>query len=127
VIGDLWDAINEAITLKDCEVYKFQPPDGNGCSLMTTWEEDDDDLLGDEENASRSTDLWSFYYLFVNKTRKRILLFTATETMKARTISNGDDDDMETEKYIGSVTDVEQDARFDLDPAASESIPISSI
>lgn len=131
VIGELWDAINEAISLKDCDVYRFQPPDSNG-SLMTTWEEEDyDSLEVDHQNngtTTSSTDLWSFYYLFVNKTQKRILLFTATETMKARTsMFSEDDDEDETEKYIGSVTDVEQDARFDLDPAASESIPISNI
>ena len=117
-LEDLWEAINESVPLKDCDVYCFQPPDG---SLMTSWEEDEED---DENTAS--TNLWSFYYLFVNKAQKRILLFTATETMKATTIS--DDDEGTEERYIGT-TEVEPDgqSRFDLDPASTGSIPISSI
>ena len=117
VLEDLWESINEAVPLKDCDVYSFSPPDG---SLVTTWEEEEDD-----ENTA-STNLWSFYYLFVNKATKRILLFTATESMKATTISD-DDEDME-ERYIG-VTEVEPDGRFDLDPADATpgGIPISSI
>lgn len=115
--GDLWEAINESVPLKDCDVYQFQPPDG---SLMTAWEEEEED-----ENTS-STVLWSFYYLFVNKAHKRILLFTATESMKAITIS--DDDEDTEERYIG-VTEAEADGGFDLDPSSATpgGIPISSI
>ena len=121
VLEDLWESINDAVPLRDCDVYSFSPPDG---SLVTTWEDEEED-----ENTA-STNLWSFYYLFVNKTTKRILLFTATESMKATTMSD-DDQDME-ERYIG-VTEAEPDGRFeskfDLDPAAATpgGIPISSI
>lgn len=116
-LGDLWEAINESVPLKDCDVYSFQPPDG---SLMTTWEEDEEDI------NTTSTNLWAFYYLFVNKTQKRILLFTATESMLATAIS--EDDEGIEERFIG-VTDGEPDGRFDMDPAASTSggTPISSI
>lgn len=116
-LGDLWEAINETVSLKDCDVYSFMPPDG---SLMTTWEEDE------EDDHTTSTNLWSFYYLFVDKAQKRILLFTATESMKATAIS--EDDEGIEERYIG-VTEGEPDGRFDLDPASATSggIPISSI
>lgn len=122
LLEDLWESINEAVPLRDCDVYSFSPPDG---SLVTSWDDEEED-----ENTA-STNLWSFYYLFVNKTTKRILLFTATESMKATTMSD-DDQDME-ERYIG-VTEGEPDGRsfeskFDLDPAAATpgGIPISSI
>ena len=118
VLDELWKDVNNSISLQECDVYNFQPPDG---SLMSTWEEEEDD----EHTAS--TNLWSFYYLFVNKVQKRILLFTATESMKATTIS-GDDEDQLEERYIG-VTEPEHGGRFDLDPEAAPpgGIPISSI
>ena len=119
VLQHLWESVNESVPLEECDVYCFTPPDG---SLITTpWEEEDDD----EHTAS--TNLWSFYYLFVNKAQKRILLFTATEYMKATTVSDVDEE-LE-ERYIGVTEQTEPDGRFDLDPAAAPpgGIPVSSI
>lgn len=118
VLQELWKAVNESIALPECDVYSFQPPDG---SLMSTLEDEDD-----EDENTASTNLWSFYYLFVDRAQKRILLFTATESMQATTVA--EDDEAVEERFIG-VTDFEHDDRFDLDPAASPpgGIPVSPI
>ncbi|KAI8910727.1 Maf1 regulator-domain-containing protein [Powellomyces hirtus] len=55
----IWAAIDEAISLSECEMYSFNPD-------------------GDEEpDAEEQGNLWSFYYFFTNRRQKRIVFFTA--------------------------------------------------
>ena len=55
VLEQLWAAVNEAVVLKDCEVFSYIP-----------------DLDSDPFSASS---LWSFNFFFVNKPLKKILFF----------------------------------------------------
>ncbi|KAI8826930.1 Maf1 regulator-domain-containing protein [Fimicolochytrium jonesii] len=55
----IWAAIDEAICLKECDIYSFNP---------------DGDV---EPDAEEQGNLWSFYYFFVNRRQKRIVFFTA--------------------------------------------------
>ncbi|KAI8590312.1 RNA polymerase III-inhibiting protein maf1 [Geranomyces variabilis] len=55
----IWAAIDEAISLSECEMYSFNP-DGDS-----------------EPDAEEQGNLWSFYYFFTNRRQKRIVFFTA--------------------------------------------------
>jgi hypothetical protein len=58
LITELWSAMDEVIHLGECIVYQWTA---------------DDDIQKDE--------LWSFHYLVVNKTLKRIVYFSCKESM----------------------------------------------
>jgi hypothetical protein len=53
-LAELWAAVNDSIDLRECEVYSFE-----------------EDL---EDNS-----LWSFHYIFVNKSLRRVVFFTCNE------------------------------------------------
>jgi hypothetical protein len=73
----LWSAVDDAIVLHECEVYSYVPPSGD----------DDDDPLGFltqslDDDSDNVVPLWTFNFFFVNKSLKRIVLFTCVQTMK---------------------------------------------
>ncbi|GKY94449.1 RNA polymerase III-inhibiting protein maf1 [Mayamaea pseudoterrestris] len=109
LIVDLWNALDEHMQLKECEIYSWNNAD----------------------MASEELWLWSFHYLFVNKALKRIVLFTCSESMQAHLPQSEDDDDegegaVDDEPQVVSGSrqlsaDLEsEDANFDLDPSAAQ-------
>jgi len=82
----LWSAVDEAVELKECDVYSYQSDHEN-------------DPFGEKGSV------WSFNYFFYNKKQKRILYFScrglsksavelsATTTDFARYNSDDDDDE----------------------------------
>jgi len=93
---EMWKAIDEVIVLSESEVYSYVPPS----------RDDDDDPLGfltqtieDNYEAGSNTSvipLWTFNFFFVNKSLKRIVLFTCAQAMR-----NGDGGDEEEEEELG--------------------------
>jgi molybdenum-dependent DNA-binding transcriptional regulator ModE len=59
-LEELWNAVNDVIELKESNVYSF-----------------DYEFADDDDSANNS--LWSFHYLFVNKSVRRIVFFTCSE------------------------------------------------
>lgn len=143
-LTDLWSSIDAVINLAECDVYSYQPVSaddqdddpmafltetltegyataGNAGSPTSIESSTASDSLG-----SQPTTMWTFNYFFVNKTVKRIVLFTCVESMR-----NHEPDMHEEEEgafvapSVGDSTEVD----FDLDPAAAPAggIPISSI
>lgn len=91
----LWAALDEAIELKDCEVYTYKS-------------DNETDPFGEEAN------LWSFNYFFYNKRLKRILYLAARAVSKAAAEEADDDDskylyadEEETEADPGMVGEME--------------------
>mmetsp|Transcript_14552 Transcript_14552/g.18387 ORF Transcript_14552/g.18387 Transcript_14552/m.18387 type:complete len:445 (+) Transcript_14552:247-1581(+) len=90
--SQLWNAIDDVIGMNDSEVYSYVPPH----------RDDDDDPLGflktlDNNNGGGDSDnivpLWTLNFFFVNKSMKRIVLFTCVQTMRSDISSNGNEDD----------------------------------
>jgi hypothetical protein len=104
---EMWNAIDNVITLADTEVYSYVPPAINEDPLGFLTQT----LLEGDEDAG--TLLWSFNYFFVNKNLKRILLFSCVETMLAMEVSDEEDEQLVT---LGSYKASE--IGFDMDPAA---------
>lgn len=75
LLDELWAAVEEAVALKDCEVFSYVP-----------------DL--DTDPFSEGA-LWSFNYFFFNKTLKRIVYFSCVARSKyaSSTMIRDDDDD----------------------------------
>mmetsp|Transcript_14308 Transcript_14308/g.18695 ORF Transcript_14308/g.18695 Transcript_14308/m.18695 type:complete len:357 (+) Transcript_14308:388-1458(+) len=143
-LNGMWHTIDQSLQLKDCDVYKFIPPEDNTTSSFLMSSVGEDSMGGSEDGDSSDvaegmspthggggsrthTVLWSFYYLFVNKHLKRILLFSGAESMRQSVYS---DDDEGGERYIqlidgGGVVD----DNFDLDPEANTAggTPISTV
>lgn len=116
-LSKMWNAIDGCISLAETEVYTYVPPaiDEDPLGFLTQT------LLEDGESA---TPLWSFNYFFVNKTLKRILLFSCIETMRSPEVSDEEDEQMVTVgRYKASEVD------FDLDPSSDVAggIPIAGI
>jgi hypothetical protein len=146
-LTELWSSMDSVIHLTDCDVYSYQPTDGDPFFLTQTLTEDSM-LLGNDNTMSGSTTdkptgdsslqsqqpattIWSFNYFFVNKTAKRILLFTCVESMRSLSDEEGgDDDDVGNmpSVVIESVDD-SMESDFDLDPAAAPAggIPVSTV
>ena len=88
-LPSLWSGIDEVIHFSDSEVYSYVPPN----------RDDDDDPLGFLTQTLDSTDhqhvvpLWSFNFFFVNKSLKRIVLFTCVQTMRNDIQSQSIDED----------------------------------
>lgn len=95
---EMWMAVNDVIALRECDVYSF--------------EEDID------EGA-----LWSFHYFFVNKSLRRIVLFTCSERLD----EERRDEVADTEKVSFYSADVTTGDDFDWDPAACMSLPVSTV
>lgn len=131
-LTDLWTTVDSVMTLNECDVFCYQPAvsdDGDPMAFLTqTLTEDhgrnnmnvppDDATSGTDSLSQPSiTTIWSFNYFFVNKTAKRILLFTCVESMKShqREEQLADED---FAVYVPSATDPSE-TDFDLDPEAA--------
>ena len=142
-LADLWSSIHAVINLAECEVYSYQPQDGELMSFLTQTLTEGSIVLGGGEDTSPTptnnekptsesslvseqppTTIWSFNYFFVNKSSKRILLFTCVESMRGFVDAEEDDGDVNVVPSI-MVDAAEED--FDLDPADSPAggIPVS--
>lgn len=101
---ELWSALDELMELKECEIYLWNNADMSGEEL---W-------------------LWSFNYFFVNKTLKRIVFFTCSESMQGHLPVEGEDEEEITEPTSLAAASHQrgdpdaEDANFDLDPAAAQ-------
>ena len=130
-LNEMWDTVDQSVRLKECDVFLFTPPEDSSFLLIAdAIVSQDDGLDEDEEGSSRTAVLWSFYYLFVNKHLKRILLFSCAESMRhVVSISDGDDDN-EVERFVPfSDTAATDNLDFDLDPESSMAggIPFSTM
>lgn len=141
-LTDLWTTVDSVMTLSECDVFCYQPAvsdDGDPMAFLTqTLTEDharnssvnvppDDTTSGTDSVSQPSiTTIWSFNYFLVNKTAKRILLFTCVESMKShqREEQIADED---FAVYVPSTTDANE-TDFDLDPeAAAGGVPVALI
>lgn len=100
-LSQLWQSIDNVVTLSDSHVYTFIPPRDDLSFLTQTLAEDD------------SPPLWSFNYFFVNKQMKRILFFCCVETMQP---TDEEMDQFVTKRVVYS--EQKNESNFDLDPAA---------
>jgi hypothetical protein len=147
-LTELWSSMDSVIHLSDCDVYSYQPNDGDAFFLTQTLTEDSmllgndntmghcstpDKTTGDSSLQSQQppTTIWSFNYFFVNKTAKRILFFTCVESMRSPSDEEEeDDDDFGTlpSMVVESVED-SMESDFDLDPAAAPAggIPVLTV
>jgi hypothetical protein len=104
-LSNLWTAVDAQISLRECDVYSYQPAvtdctddplsfltetllpdrdemdDDNGDEGLAGGRHHATDTAGSSQHTSSSL-LWSFNYFFVNRHLKRIVLFTCIETMK---------------------------------------------
>jgi hypothetical protein len=98
---EMWMAVNDVIDLRECDVYTFE-----------------EEI---EENA-----LWSFHYFFVNKSLRRIVLFTCSEIIDEERFR---EDTEETVAFYNSEAQLVDD--FDWDPsdnvAGGMSVSISTV
>lgn len=69
-LDELWNAVNDVIDLKECNVYSF-----------------DYEFADDDDSANNS--LWNFHYLFVNKSVRRIVFFTCSERISEELMLGG--------------------------------------
>jgi hypothetical protein len=106
-IVDLWNALDQLMQLKECDVYAWNSGDMSSEEL---W-------------------LWSFHYFFVNKTLKRVVFFTCNESMQDRLSMDGSGDEDDEEDVVAPQPIVERQqvddmdsvgAGFDLDPSAAQ-------
>lgn len=161
-LNEMWEAVDQCVSLKQCDVYKFTPSEdasfllaADVAMISSTDDEVDDDYYDDnyyyyphhsagydksdfESQGGRrrnsnndgpaSSVLWSFYFLFVNKHLKRIVLFSCAESMRhmtARISPTNYDDENDVVRFIPfSDAETNDNLDFDLDP---ESIPAGGI
>lgn len=102
--SQLWNAIDDVIGMNDSEVYSYVPPQ---C------DDDDDPLdflktLDGRSDSDSIVPLWTLNFFFVNKSMKRIVLFTCVQTMRNDTSSSGidggdddDEDDIDGVNFVG--------------------------
>jgi len=78
LLSELWNAINDVIDCSDSDVYSYVPPnqfdDGDPLSFLTQ--------TLDGTDGANVLPLWTFNFFFINKSLKRILLFTCVQTMR---------------------------------------------
>mmetsp|Transcript_39254 Transcript_39254/g.91579 ORF Transcript_39254/g.91579 Transcript_39254/m.91579 type:complete len:240 (-) Transcript_39254:223-942(-) len=103
----LWTSIDEVIVLDECEVYSFLlPPDGDG--------DDYQFLLSDEDNDCNEDHhlLWSFNFFFYNRSMKRMVFFTCTESSLLPACDAMEEDSNVGQYYFprGSTDDDQMDA-----------------
>lgn len=88
----LWDAVNDVISFADSDVYSYVPPskfdDGDPLSFLTQ--------TLDGTDGANMVPLWTFNFFFINKSLKRILLFTCVQTMRNE-IASASVDELETD------------------------------
>lgn len=87
----LWSSIEEAITLKDCDVYSYKS----------------DDLESDPFGETAS--VWSFNYFFYNKKMKRILYLACRAKSKA---AGDEEEESETVSKQYYTEDSDTDVRY---------------
>jgi hypothetical protein len=97
-LSHLWNAMDDVIHLKDCEVYSYAPQNKD---------DDDDDPLSfltqTLDGYDGSVPLWTMNYFFVNKKLQRIVLLTCVQTMRTEVEQiRLDDDDTYTERMKDS-------------------------
>ena len=150
-LTDLWTSLNDVIHLPDCDIYSYQPrssddQDDDPMAFLTeTLTEGSVDnnnshaspVMGKNDTSAEetlgsqpsNTTIWTFNYFFVNKTAKRIVLFTCVESMRNHDpgLRENDDDDDEG-AFVPLVAD-STEIDFDLDPASAPAggIPISTV
>jgi len=85
---ELWNAVNDVIGFADSEVYSYVPPnkfdDGDPLSFLTQ--------TLDRTDGTNMVPLWTFNFFFINKSLKRILLFTCVQTMRNEIVSTSVDE-----------------------------------
>jgi hypothetical protein len=97
---ELWTAVNHAIDLRECDVYSF------------------------EEEDLKDNSLWNFNYFFVNKSLKRILIFTCLEKIDEISQQEVAEDTMNF--YSSDAAQTVDDC--DWDPSTADaSVPISAV
>jgi len=97
---ELWMAVNEVIDLRETQIFKLEMSDI-------------------DEDA-----LWSFHYIFVNKSLRRIVFFTCSETIDEKRREHNQD--MEKVKYYTAEA-LNMSDDFDWDPSGGMSRPISAV
>ncbi len=103
----LWSAVNDVISMKESEVYSYVPPQ----------RDDDDDPLGfltqtlDGTDSDEIVPLWTLNFFFVNKSMKRIVLFTCVQTMRNDVDANMVDD--EDDAYVEAPDEVKEVLSYD--------------
>lgn len=106
--SQLWNAIDDVIGMNESEVYSYVPPQGD----------DDDDPLGfltqtvDSTDSDKIVPLWTLNFFFVNKSMKRIVLFTCVQTMRNEVPSSSDDDD-DDGAYISASDGVKESLSYE--------------
>jgi hypothetical protein len=106
--SQLWNAIDDVIDMNDSEVYSYVPPQ----------RDDDDDPLGfltqtldGTEDSDTIVPLWTMNFFFVNKSMKRILLFTCVQTMRNEVPASSVDDD--DDGFVGASDGVKEAISYD--------------
>lgn len=95
-LSHLWNAIDDVINLKDCEVYSYVPlSKDDDCDPLSFITQTLDGVDG-------SLPLWTMNYFFVNKKLQRIVLFTCVQTMRTEAEEIRVDDD---DSYADQVKD----------------------
>jgi Maf1 regulator len=111
MLAELWSAMDSVIRLGDCEVYRWtNPPEG----LLTGDNDDEYDADSDDDDV---VTVWSFYYLLVNKSLKRIVFFCCSETLVNRhpTSASVNGDAYMDEEENGPLAGVRDDGNDDRD------------
>lgn len=104
-LPQLWNSVDDAIDLNESEVYSYVPP---------TRDDDDDPMsfLADSLDGTDSAmPLWTFNFFFVNKSLKRILLFTCVQTVRTEVGV----DNLSEDGYVIGVGDSYVDAEVEID------------
>jgi hypothetical protein len=154
-LTDLWSSMDAVIHLHECDVYSYQPrstddQDDDPMAFLTETLTENSlsstsllhhhpalSILGEKDAATDAslgglpnTTIWTFNYFFVNKTAKRIVLFTCVESMRNHEPDMRDEDDHDNDDYNAMFVRSEStDVDFDLDPAAAPAggIPVSTV
>ena len=72
LVQELWEAMDQVVDLKQCEIYKFIIPNDDTMTML-------DDYYDEEDYSSSSSLLWNLVYFFVNKAQKRLILLQLGE------------------------------------------------
>lgn len=90
-LSELWNAINDVIDFSETDVYSYVPPnkydDGDPLSFLTN--------TLSEADGTNVVPLWTFNFFFINKSLKRILLFTCVQTMRNDIEATASGDELE--------------------------------
>jgi len=107
-LQDMWNAIDDVVCLAETEVFSYAPPafDDDPMTFLCQT------LLNSD--ADTPTPLWNFNYLFVNKSLKRILIFSCIETMRSHYIPDEEDEKLFTFGHYKTANE----GNFDIDPAS---------